>query len=116
MEHTLIFIILIALSSYSITDLLVNQDGPFMVFAKIRTYFGIVELADGMIALDPDKKYFLSHIFCSGDYNLVASILNCPYCTSVWTTFILTIVCLLNHNLLIPFAAMGLVTFALDLQ
>jgi hypothetical protein len=106
--------ILLTFAAYQLTDLLVYQDGPFNLFVKIRNYFGLY-LVDDQEVIDYEKKYIFSKYLNRNGYNLVASILSCPYCSMVWVILFLTpFVYIFGSTWLLPFAAMGLVAVLLD--
>lgn len=112
----LTIIIIMALSTYELTDLLVYQDGPYEIFKKIRNYFGLYELADGTKYIDNEKQYIFSKWISTNDYNLIANVLSCPYCTKIWVMIGVIILALINIKILIPLAALGIMTVILDLK
>lgn len=91
-------IIILGLTVYQLTDLLVSQEGPYFIFEKIRIYFGV----------DSETE----------EYSLIASILSCPYCTQVWVSLGVSLLVLpfmaIDYKWLVPVAVMGMVTVLLD--
>lgn len=113
MIDLLIVTLLLSLTSYQLTNLLVVQDGPFFIFLKIRLMFGVFETEDAII-VDDNNKF---NIF---DYNLFGNILSCQYCTSVWVTIfvwcIMALIINIDNIWLALFAGMGLTTITLDFK
>jgi len=72
----LILIILTILASWRLTNLLVNEPGPFNLSYYFRKLIGTAELNG---ELPPNKEPF------------VASLFGCLYCTSVWSGIIFTV-------------------------
>lgn len=105
MIEYLIIVILIALASYEITDLLVNQVGPLNIFEKIRQHFGVFVINDEVVVDD---------IYLFFGQNIVGKILSCPYCTKVWVVLCVWLMSFISIQLLIPLAAMGIITILLD--
>lgn len=66
---TLTLIILFGLATWRVSNLLVNEAGPFDVFTKIRECTGI-EHVDGVPTIVPDKFF--------------AQLLSCNWCSSIW--------------------------------
>lgn len=106
----LTFLILL-LAAYEVTDWLVYQSGPYEIFEKIRNYFGLYDAG-----IDDNKKYLFSNVLNRNDYNLMANILSCPYCTKVWVVLFLSLLAVVNITLLLPLAAMGGITIILDFR
>ncbi len=67
-------IILLALATWRLTSLLVHEHGPFDIFFKLREFMGIIHDAEGNVAGD--------------DGSLLAGLLSCFWCTSVWAALI----------------------------
>lgn len=103
-------LLILLLATYEVTDWLVYQDGPYKIFEKIRNYFGLYDYG-----VDNSKSHILSFLN-SKDYNLIGNILECPYCTKVWVALLLTIIVSININILLPIAAMGMITIILDFK
>lgn len=69
----MIEIIIFGLATWRIASLLVNEEGPYNIFEKIRVWSGIRHGLDGEIELVPP--------------NLTAGILSCVWCCSIWSAF-----------------------------
>ena len=63
--------IIVALATWRITSLLVNEDGPYDIFARIRKFIGVYY--DEMN--EPQGK------------NVIAEAITCIWCASVWIAF-----------------------------
>ena len=66
---TLTLIVLFGLATWRVSNLLVNEAGPFDMFTKIRECAGIEHL-DGVPTIVPDKFF--------------AQLLSCVWCASIW--------------------------------
>jgi hypothetical protein len=66
-------IIIFGLATWRISSLIVNEEGPFHIFEKLREKTGIQHDPDGNIEIVPS--------------NLFAGILSCVWCCSVWVGF-----------------------------
>lgn len=91
MKMDLINFIILSLATLRLTWLLVNEDGPFNIFGRLRHWSGIrvytelevVEIEDYLDTMGfsvndvelPDKLH---------KNQFFAQILSCPYCCSVW--------------------------------
>jgi hypothetical protein len=65
--------------------LLVDEDGPYSIFSKIRKYFGLVVI----INIDgEEEKVALVDTDDSEFYTLMQGILDCKWCTSVWMSIL----------------------------
>jgi hypothetical protein len=110
MIETFIYIIILALTAYELTNLLVHQEGPFRIFERIREFFGLYEMEEEIV-LDESRFAIFGH-------NLVGNILSCPYCTKVWMVGFVWLLSLpfvtVPFMILAPFAAAGLITIILD--
>lgn len=71
-------LITLSLATSRLAFLFVDEDGPYMMFEKIRSYFGVY---------DDD--------FEDVKYNLIAEILSCKWCFSMWAGMFLTLLYLL---------------------
>jgi hypothetical protein len=65
-------ILLLVFATWRLTSLIVNEEGPFDIFVKLRTYIGIETNAYGV----------------SGGNNMIAKALTCIWCTSLWVSFL----------------------------
>ena len=72
----LTILILTILASWRLTNLLVNEPGPFNLSYRFRKLVGTAELNG---ELPPNKEPFLASLF------------GCVYCTSVWSGILLTV-------------------------
>ena len=65
-------ILLYGLTVWRISSLLVAEDGPFLIFRRLRTWVGIQHDAEGLVFLIPDG--FLPKLF------------SCVWCMSMWVS------------------------------
>ena len=63
-------IVLIALATWRVTSMLVQEDGPFTIFRRVRRLWGIQHDDTGCIFNVPD--------------NNMAKLFSCQWCMSVW--------------------------------
>ncbi len=66
-------VIIFGLATWRVSSLLVSEAGPFHIFEKIREIAGIQHDQDGKVMMVPDK--------------LLAGVLSCVWCCSVWIAF-----------------------------
>lgn len=87
----LIDIIIFILAIYRISFMLAHEDGPFRIFDRLRQITGVYR-----------NKY---------PKNMIAGVLECPLCLSVWLAFATTVVYWYNEDitvwLALPFALSG---------
>lgn len=62
--------IILALATWRVSSLLVNEAGPWSIFVKIREAAGIKHDTDGKVWLVPER--------------FLAQILSCVWCASLW--------------------------------
>jgi hypothetical protein len=62
--------VILALATWRVATMLVNEPGPFHVFTRLRKATGIQHDADEKIKIIPDR--------------FAAGILSCVWCSSVW--------------------------------
>ena len=62
--------VLLGLATWRVSSLLVHEDGPFLVFRKLRKKVGIQHDENGNIFMIPD--------------GLLPGIFSCVWCASVW--------------------------------
>ena len=93
---TLTTLLLISFSAYGLSSLLVNEDGPYLIFERLRNRFGIFrdENDDTVIYKE--------------EYNIIQEILACQYCAGTWMVFFSYIVYLILPQALLLFASIGL--------
>lgn len=73
---TILYLVLLGFATWNISSLLVREEGPFHVFAKLRHRLGIETSAEGMnYALDPNSA--------------IAELFLCIWCMSRWVALIL---------------------------
>ena len=88
-------ILILTLAIYRITLLLTKEDGPYYVFERLRNWAGVY--------YGPDNQAW-------GD-NILAQILSCFYCCSLWIAIFLSGIYwyspLLAVSISIPFALSG---------
>lgn len=80
-------VLVIGLAAWRTASLLVNEDGPWSVFQRIRQWCGV---------------------YRTGELNVVAMALLCVWCTSIWTALALSLLWRLA-----PFAVVVLAAAAL---
>ena len=66
-------IVIFSLATWRIANMLVNERGPFELFVRIREIANIQHDEDGFPMIIPD--------------NLLAGILSCVWCCSIWVAF-----------------------------
>ena len=71
-------LIIMALATWRLASMFVSEDGPFDIFRRIRSLFGVTHHDDGTIARIPDKS--LSKLF------------TCIWCMSVWIAAVVYLV------------------------
>lgn len=74
---SLLELLVFALAVWRISSLLVNETGPFDIFVRIRTLAGIQHDEEGI-------PYLIPH-------NLLAGILSCIWCCSIWISLFYTV-------------------------
>lgn len=94
----------LSLATWRLSNLLVNEDGPFDLFAKVRAVFDI--------RVDPETKefYLLKP-------NVIGDMLLCIMCTSIWVAAAMTLAYLLLPVLTFWFAlglSLSTVTCVID--
>ena len=85
--------IVLALATWRISSLLVDEPGPFNMFIRLRELTGITHDADGIPLVIPD--------------GLFSDLFSCVWCMSIWIGLFLTILFLCVPNFLYlatPFA------------
>lgn len=90
---TLLEFVVLALATWRISSLLVDESGPFRIFIRIREKVGITHDMDDNVAIIPD--------------GFMPELLSCIWCTSLWVGLIWTLMYLLCNYLLylaLPFA------------
>jgi hypothetical protein len=84
-------LIIYALATWRIASLLVNEDGPWEIFRKIRINIaGIGYDGFGRVSMVPD--------------NLLAGILSCVWCCSVWIGTFMAIFWIISPSISFVFA------------
>lgn len=63
--------LIIALATWRLTRMLVDDDGPWHIFTRLRESVGIEHDDDGFHSKVPDTS--------------IAQLFDCPFCMSVWT-------------------------------
>lgn len=91
-------LIALCLAVYGLSWTLVNADGPWDCLAKLRAKLGVIYVQNGDGSISRMST------------TVVGAALNCPICTSYYTSVLLLIVMLLLPVVLYPFAAVGVVT------
>lgn len=93
LEHLAIYFIAI----WRVSNLFVNEAGPFNVFLRLRKWAGIIHDDAGLAFMIPDK--------------FMAQLLSCIWCFSIWVSFFVTVLWLLSPEwslkLCVPFALSG---------
>lgn len=94
-------IIILSLATWRISNLFVNEDGPFMMFAKIRELAGVV--------YSPMSEPLAD--------NELAKLFTCVWCFSIWLGLIVAVAYYLHpiyvYWICLPFA-LSAVAIALD--
>jgi hypothetical protein len=90
---SLLEFIVLALATWRISSMLVDEPGPFRIFIRIRSMVGITHDMDDFVAQVPDT--------------FMAGVLSCVLCCSVWVGLFWTLMYLLcgySFYLALPFA------------
>ena len=85
--------VVLALATWRISSLLVDEPGPFRIFIRIRELTGITHDVDGNPLVVPDGFF--------------SEVLSCVWCASIWIGFFLTLLFLFVPNFYyfaLPFA------------
>ena len=85
--------IVLALATWRISSLLVDEVGPFRIFIRLRQLVGITHDMDDNVAIIPD--------------GFLPEVLSCIWCCSIWTGLFWTVMYLLcdySFYLALPFA------------
>lgn len=77
-------ILILGLATWRVTKFVVDEGGPWDIFAKIRHAVGV------RYPEDPREEPFGT--------NVIARALICPWCTSVWVGIAWTVAALVNHD------------------
>lgn len=97
--HWLAFLV-ISLAVWRIANMLVNEDGPALIFDKLRHKAGIVR------GLDPILGTPIT--YAENPESVLATVLLCVWCLSVWVGLLFFAVCLVSPSvasvLALPFA------------
>jgi len=86
-------LIVLALATWRVSSLLVNEPGPFRIFIRLREWTGITHDEDDEVEMIPDGFF--------------SDLLSCVWCTSVWVGIFWTLMYLLDQRLVylaLPFA------------
>lgn len=70
-------LVILVLATWRLTSLFVSETGPFKIFRRIREWTGIIHDREGMVV--------------GKDDSLLAGLLSCFWCTSIWVAGILSI-------------------------
>lgn len=78
----------LALAVWRISNMLVNEDGPWMIFEHLRLRAGLLppEYPDSPRETDPPGE-------------MPGSLLSCLWCMSVWVAGLFILLCALHYNL-----------------
>lgn len=96
-------IFLLSLATWSVANIVVNEDGPYEVFPKVRHVVGVRydEHSNPVMPANPHRRF-------------LASILTCTYCLGVWVAIFFTLLYLLTPifaiYLALPFAISAIAT------
>ena len=63
-------LLILVLATWRLASMFVSEDGPFDVFRRIRSLFGVTHHDDGSVAQIPDRT--------------LAKLFTCMWCMSVW--------------------------------
>ena len=83
----------IGLASWRVTAMLSRETGPLDMFVRIREFFGIGHDTNGMVISWPET--------------LLAKLIVCPFCLSVWCAVVLYGVWRVEPVAVLVVAAMG---------
>lgn len=70
---TLLYLVLLGFATWNISSLLVREDGPFLVFARLRNRVGVIVSAEGIVYAD----------------NALGELFTCIWCMSRWVSLVL---------------------------
>ena len=87
---TITELLIYGMAVWRISSLFVREDGPALIFRRIREKAGITHDASGEVAIIPDT--------------LRAGVLSCVWCASIWVSFFLTIFWLASPEWSLKFA------------
>lgn len=76
-------LLLTILACYRLSRLIAIDDGPFLVFKRMRYYFkdnAFYEILDN--GIDPNNEGQVERWY--GKYHTIAEGITCPYCVGVW--------------------------------
>lgn len=94
---TITALIVYGLAVWRISSLFVREDGPALMFRRLREWAGITHDEQGVIFMIPDTFF--------------AGVLSCVWCCSVWISFFLTAFWLFSPEwslkAAVPFAMSG---------
>jgi len=99
---SLLEFIVLALATWRISSLFVDEPGPFRIFIRIRELMGITHDADGIPLVIPD--------------GLFSDLFSCVWCMSIWIGFFLTILFLYVPNFVYFAAPFALSAVAIKLH
>lgn len=77
-------------ATYFLVDLLVDEDGPFNIFARIRLAAGInVPVDTGSYSYGEENIVVSTETELESDGSFWAEVLSCGYCTTPYVAFVL---------------------------
>lgn len=98
---TWIELVIFGLATWRVSSLIVDEDGPFDIFLRIRKLAGIVHDENGKPLMIPERFF--------------SKLLSCVWCASVWVGFFWTAVCCLfpevAYLLALPFVLSAVAVF-----
>lgn len=114
-QMELIDVFIVWTITYLVSNALVDHDGPFEVFKKIR-YLGGINIPVSVTAVETGE------LIETGDYegngSLTAEILECKWCASIYISLIVSIIVGFDNLLAVPLlwlVSAGATWFTLDL-
>jgi len=109
-DNNFFWLVLIGLSTFRISLLLVEEEGMFLMFERIRMFFGVyystVELQNNQQVLVPVNNNIVLRELKEGyelNYikqykNEFSKLFSCVWCISVWVSLVLNLIWFLTYS------------------